>query len=120
MTDRLVAIAFNTMSTRNAGFATVDFNAFTGATINIHSFMMFIGSGPGSTAGGIRTTTLFVIFAGVGSAVTGRKEVDAFKRKIPDEAVREAYILTTVAFMLTMFGAVAVQAMEIGNISQTY
>jgi Trk-type K+ transport system membrane component len=64
-TDRLVAIGFNTMSTRNAGFATIDLNALSTATINTYSIMMFIGSGPGSTAGGIRTTTLFVVIIAI-------------------------------------------------------
>jgi Trk-type K+ transport system membrane component len=53
------------MSTRNAGFATINLNALSDATINTYSFMMFIGSGPGSTAGGIRTTTLFVVLTAV-------------------------------------------------------
>jgi Trk-type K+ transport system membrane component len=50
----------------------------------------------------------------------GKKETDAFNRKIPDTTVRKAFVLTTVAFMLVMFASLAVQALEIGNISQTY
>lgn len=63
MGDRVMAVFFNTMSTRNAGFSTIDLNVLSTGTITTYNIMMFIGSGPGSTAGGIRTTTLFVMLA---------------------------------------------------------
>jgi Trk-type K+ transport system membrane component len=57
-----MAIFFNTMSTRNAGFATLNYQAFNGITLVIHSVLMFIGSAPSSTGGGIRTTTIAIVF----------------------------------------------------------
>lgn len=55
--DKTMAIIFNTLSTRNAGFATIQYQHLTDSTLIMYSIMMFIGSAPSSTAGGIRTTT---------------------------------------------------------------
>ena len=56
-----MALIFNTMSTRNAGFATVQMADLSSATLLIYAILMFIGSAPSSTAGGIRTTTMGII-----------------------------------------------------------
>jgi len=93
MNDRLFAIAFNTMSTRNAGFATMNLNALSDATINTFSIMMYIGSGPGSTAGGIRTTTLFVMVVAISQFIGGRKDATAFKRNIPSSTVKKSFVM---------------------------
>jgi Trk-type K+ transport system membrane component len=63
--DKTMAIFFNTMSTRNAGFSTIDITFLSPGTLATFDAMMFIGSGPGSTAGGIRTTTFLVALAGI-------------------------------------------------------
>jgi Trk-type K+ transport system membrane component len=118
MTDRLVAIGFNTMSTRNAGFATIDLNALSDSTINTYSILMFIGSGPGSTAGGIRTTTLFLLVVSVFYYIRGRKDVVAFKRRIPKETITKSFVLFFTSIVLVMFSAITIQALESGKLSQ--
>jgi len=60
-----MALIFNTMSTRNAGFATVDMDMLSNPTLLFYSILMFIGSAPSSTAGGIRTTTLAIAIMGI-------------------------------------------------------
>jgi Trk-type K+ transport system membrane component len=57
----LMDIFFNTTSARNAGFSTINTNDFNAGSKTILSVMMFIGSAPSSTAGGIRTTTFAII-----------------------------------------------------------
>ena len=119
MTDRLVAIAFNTMSTRNAGFSTVDLNAFSEATQVTYDVMMFIGSGPGSTAGGIRTTTLFVIVLVVSQYITGKKEATAFNRQFPKETITKAFVLTISALALVFISSLLITVLETGNVAHT-
>jgi Trk-type K+ transport system membrane component len=119
MNDRLIAIAFNTMSTRNAGFATIDLNALSDATINTYSVMMFIGSGPGSTAGGIRTTTLFVIVITIVQFIRGKKAATAFKRELPVETVKKSFILALTAMALVIASSILIQVIETGNAGQT-
>jgi len=60
-----MALVFNTMSTRNAGFATIDIDALSSPTMLFYSILMFIGSAPSSTAGGIRTTTMALVLMGI-------------------------------------------------------
>lgn len=111
--DALMALLFNTMSTRNAGFYTVDLNKFHVASQIIQSLMMWIGSSPASTAGGIRTTTLAVIILTIFSIARGKNNVSAFKRKIPDDIVRMSFV---VAFLGAALVFLSVMIITIENI----
>ncbi len=62
--DRVMALIFNTMSTRNAGFSTISMYDLSRYSLFVYIILMFIGSAPSSTAGGIRTTTLAIIIMG--------------------------------------------------------
>lgn len=111
--DALMAIFFNTMSTRNAGFYTIDLNKFHVASQIIQSLMMWIGSSPASTAGGIRTTTLAIIILTIFSIARGKINVCAFKRKIPDETVRMSFV---VAFLGGFLVFLSVMIISVENI----
>ena len=63
--SKIMAIFFNTFSTRNAGFATINLSELSQPTIVLYSIMMFIGSAPSSTAGGIRTTTIALVILSI-------------------------------------------------------
>jgi Trk-type K+ transport system membrane component len=90
------------MSTRNAGFATINIHQYTDSTKMVHSILMFIGSAPSSTAGGIRTTTIAIIFLGFISRVRGKSTTSAFNRRIPTEIVTRAFIVFAVSLMLVL------------------
>lgn len=88
-----LALAFNTFSTRNAGFSTINLGSDGGlnpVTTLIQGVMMFIGSGPGSTAGGLRTTTFAVIAIVTWSSIRGKQKPHVFNRAIPEETIRVA------------------------------
>ena len=72
---------FNSVSARTAGFSTFNLSNFSNAGIIVMIVLMFIGASPGSTAGGIKTTTVFVLFKGIVSAATNKGE-KAFKYAI--------------------------------------
>jgi len=101
---------FFSTSARTAGFSTYDVGKFTSAGLFVIIILMFIGASPGSTGGGIKTTTAFTLFKGAYSVSTN-KHCGAFKRKIPNEIVFKAFILTFLAmtlvcvstFLLTLF-----------------
>ncbi|MGL5617638.1 MAG: TrkH family potassium uptake protein [Metamycoplasmataceae bacterium] len=101
--SKVMAIFFNTFSTRNAGFATVDFQTFSQPTIILYSIMMFIGSAPSSTAGGIRTTTIALIFLTIWSKVRGVPSVRIFNRKIPKETVDTAGVVFSISVIMVFF-----------------
>ena len=88
--DRLHNAWFQSVTTRTAGFNSVDLTAMGPATVTIMIVLMFIGGSPGSTAGGIKTTTAALLVAAVRAALRGRPEVTLFKRKVPHFAVYKA------------------------------
>lgn len=99
----LGAFFFST-SARTAGFSTYPLSTFTNPGLFALAILMFLGASPGSTGGGIKTTTAFTLFRS-GFAVATNKHCTAFKRKIPSEVIAKAFMLTlfasTVVFVAT-------------------
>lgn len=89
---------FASVTARTAGFATYPMSGFSNAGIIIMCILMVMGASPGSTGGGIKTTTAFVFVKRLVSIITGREAV-VFKRKIKDEAMQKAFIIVSLAFM---------------------
>ncbi|WP_338969942.1 potassium transporter TrkG [Spiroplasma endosymbiont of Labia minor] len=93
-------ILFNTTSCRNAGFSTVDINNFNGGSKIILSVLMFIGSAPSSTAGGIRTTTFAILILEIWAIMRSQKEIYVFKKRIPQETVKRSLAVFFISFIL--------------------
>nr|WP_322958880.1 potassium transporter TrkG [Mycoplasmopsis canis]WQQ12277.1 potassium transporter TrkG [Mycoplasmopsis canis] len=85
--DKTFAILFSSLSTRSAGFATVNMRDFTRSSVIVMIIMMVIGAAPSSTGGGIRTTTLAVVILSVISVILSRNRVRIFKRAIEPRTV---------------------------------
>lgn len=83
---------FYSTSARTAGFSTYPLKEFTNAGLFILIILMFIGASPGSTGGGIKTTTIFTLLKTCYSRATN-KHCEAFKRKIPNEIISKAFVL---------------------------
>ena len=75
---------FHSVSARTAGFSTYAIGDFTDAGLFVLTLLMFIGASPGSTGGGIKTTTFFVLMQEVRSLFT-KRHISAFRRSIPME-----------------------------------
>lgn len=101
--NALMIIFFNTMSTRNAGFYTIDLIRFHSTSGVVQAFMMWIGSSPASTAGGIRTTTLAIIIMSIISLASGRENVNIFKRKIPTNTIKMSFAVASVGGFMVFF-----------------
>ena len=118
---KTMAIIFNSMSTRNAGFATVNMSDLSSATLLIYSLLMFIGSAPSSTAGGIRTTTIGIIVVALWSRLRGKKQVTMFNRSIKPDTVSRSFIVFASALLMTfviMVVAVTSYTEYGGNVSE--
>ncbi len=100
--QKVMALFFNTMSTRNAGFSTINFHTLNSATLIIHSIMMFIGSAPSSTAGGIRTTTFAIVCLSFWTHIRGKSSTRVFRRRINENTVRMSYVVTTISIFLVL------------------
>ncbi|MEG2463923.1 MAG: potassium transporter TrkG [Malacoplasma sp.] len=100
------AIFFNTMSTRSAGFSTVNMSNFSESTRWIFIILMYIGTSPSSTGGGIRTTTLYVAFKSILYWFRGIETPLIQKRAIPKKTVLNSFIVIIFAFVLIMVLAI--------------
>ena len=84
---------FQSVSARTAGFSSYPIGSFTDAGLFTLIILMFIGASPGSTGGGIKTSTFFVLIQAARSAATNQY-AGAFKRKIPADVISKAFIIT--------------------------
>ncbi|MEF3694547.1 MAG: TrkH family potassium uptake protein, partial [Candidatus Cloacimonadota bacterium] len=105
--ERLLASWFQSVTTRTAGFNTIDTGRLSSASILISLVLMFIGASPGSTGGGIKTTTFAVLILSLTSMLKGKKDLSAFNRKISLNNYREATSLITLSGIL-VFGVIFV------------
>ncbi|NOQ50138.1 MAG: hypothetical protein GQ557_00535 [Mycoplasmataceae bacterium] len=112
MFARIYAIGFNTFSTRNAGFSTTDISAFSTSSQFIFILMMFIGSGPGSTAGGIRTTTFFVLILSTWTQMRGKENINIYKRTIPKKESKSARNTFFFSLIIILFTALIILSAE--------
>lgn len=88
--DKLETSLFTSVSARTAGFNTVDVGAFEHETWSIHYLLMFIGGGSAGTAGGVKVGTFFILLLMVWAEVRGRRDTEAYGRRISESVQREA------------------------------
>ena len=84
---------FHSVSARTAGFSTYSIGQFSNAGLFVLSILMFIGASPGSTGGGIKTSTFFVLVQSMRGAFT-KNMPSAFHRTISKQNVNKAYMIT--------------------------
>ena len=104
--DRVVNSVFQSVTTRTAGFNTSDLTTFTETGTAVMVILMLIGGSPGSTAGGMKTSTFAVLFLSAVTVFSRRNDVQCFKRRISDEAVRNAgavFFMYLVLFLISGF-----------------
>jgi trk system potassium uptake protein TrkH len=108
---------FLCVSTRTAGFTTVDLGTVPIASLIIMIMLMFVGASPGGTGGGIKTTTIFVIFAYIRS-VFQNKEPYGFRREMNKDATKKALLLFVVGivFIILISLIISVTEMAYGNV----
>jgi len=88
---------FQSITSRTAGFNTVDIASLKEATLALMIFLMFFGASPGSCGGGVKTTTLALITAFTFTRVLRKRRVNMFKKSIPSETVTRSVSLLLVS-----------------------
>ena len=94
---------FHSVSARTAGFSTYPLGNFSNAGLLVLTVLMFVGASPGSTGGGIKTSTFLVLIKGIKSAATNQSE-KAFRYAIPTTAFRKAAVITLLAAAVVVGG----------------
>ncbi|MBM7096530.1 TrkH family potassium uptake protein [Bacillus sp. H-16] len=100
---------FNSTTARSGGLATMDISELGLASLLLLSGLMIIGASPSSVGGGIRTTTLAVMFLTIRSFAMGRRDVKAFGREIHPEDRQKAFIVLSV-FVVGLFSSIVLLA----------
>lgn len=110
--ERVYTSLFQTVTPRTAGFNTADLTHLSGVGKTITIFLMLIGGSPGSTAGGMKTTTIAVlVFSSI--SVFGKKDdVECFNRRISDVAIKNASAIFLMYLVLFIGGGLVISSIE--------
>lgn len=103
---------FQSVIARTAGFNTFPLASFSQAGLFVMILLMFIGASPGSTGGGIKTTTLFVILLKSVSSTFNQNRNTAFHRRIPDLIVTKALVVLFFGLFVVMTGSYLIMILE--------
>lgn len=102
---------FHSVSARTAGFSTYPLGEFSKSGLLVLVVLMFIGASPGSTGGGIKTSTFFALLQGIKSAATNKSE-KAFHYSMPKDAFHKASVITLLALGVVLSGTYLMTVME--------
>lgn len=94
---------FFSVSARTAGFSTYPLSSFSVSGLLVLTVLMYIGASPGSTGGGIKTTTFFSILQGIKSSAANKSE-KAFKYALPKDAFKKAAVIATLSLFVILVG----------------
>ena len=103
--QRFFASLFQAVTPRTAGFNTTDYNDFSGTGVVMTVILMLIGGAPGSTAGGMKITTVTILFLTMLAFFKHEKSPAVFKRRITTEAIYGAVAVFMLDILLCVFGA---------------
>lgn len=95
--ESVLASYFASVTPRTAGFNTVDYSLLKTETLYLTIILMFIGASPGSTGGGVKTSTFAIVIASLWTTIRGLKDVVMFKRRIPIEMISKSLLLVMLA-----------------------
>ena len=110
VTGKLLAGFFQGVMPRTAGFNSLDYGELQPETLLVTEILMFIGAGSGSTAGGIKVTTVALLALMVYAEVRGDPTVNAFGRRIPGIAQRQAFSIAAIALAAVVTGTLLLMA----------
>ena len=109
---KILTSLFSSVTARTAGFNTTDTAALTDGSKLLTIILMFIGGSPGSTAGGIKTTTLVVLLLCVHSNIKKTYGINIFGRRLENDAVKRAGTILTINLLLAVTASLAIMAIQ--------
>lgn len=104
----LMASFFQSVTCRTAGFFTIAQDQLRDASSMVCMLLMFIGGSPMGTAGGVKTTTIWVLVLTAATFLRGKKETEVFRRKVSDTYIRTALIVVLVSFSALFISTIGV------------
>ncbi|MBO4481355.1 MAG: hypothetical protein J5719_02230 [Bacteroidales bacterium] len=110
--DKVFASVFQFVTGRTAGFNVIDVSMISVPGLLLLVLVMFIGGSPGSTGGGVKVTTTFVIFKSVLATIRGKKNIEFRRQTIPFELVDKAYSIVVMSLLLIFFSMLGLSILE--------
>ena len=110
--DRILFSLFQSITPRTAGFNTADYSSLSQSGQAMSVFLMLIGGSPGSTAGGMKTTTIAVLVLSSIAVFRRKEDTECFGRRVMDENVRAAGAIFFLYLFLSLGAALALSAIE--------
>ena len=107
---------FQSVTTRTAGFNSMEFSTLKDSTLILCMFLMFIGAAPGSTGGGIKCSTFYIIINATINSIQGQKNIVIHKRTIPQDNIHKAY---SVFIFATTYNLIAIFVLSISESSNS-
>ncbi|MBU3220079.1 TrkH family potassium uptake protein [Clostridium algidicarnis] len=111
---KVLSSIFASISPRTAGLNSIPTDAMSTAGKFLTIILMFIGGSPGSTAGGIKTTTAGILLMTVISVIRGRNDTEVFHKRISKEIVYRAFAVTTLGLALVTVVTMILSITEVG------
>ena len=110
--ERILTSLFQSVTPRTAGFNTVDLAAISDTGVYLMMILMLIGGSPGSTAGGMKTTTIAVLFSSAFSVFRKKDNAELMRRRIDDATVKTASAICILYVTLFLAGGMAISTIE--------
>jgi len=98
--EKVNASIFQAVTTRTAGYNSIDVNGMTEISKMFSVFLMFVGAAPGSTAGGVKVTTLAIVVVAIVSNIKGNSETIVLKRKVPQDVINKSLAIIGLSMIL--------------------
>jgi Trk-type K+ transport system membrane component len=105
---KIVTSFFGSVTPRTAGFNTVDLTGITLPTIMVYLLLMWIGASPGSTGGGIKTTTAAVALLNVGSVIRRKNRTEVFHTQISESSISKAFAIVIISLLVIGFAVLLI------------
>ena len=110
--EKVLASLFASVTARTAGFNTIDLGAMTQSSKLLTDVLMFIGGSPGSTAGGVKTTSIVVMIFYIGANLRGIQGVNILGRRISEEDVKKASVVIGINLGMAVIALIAITASQ--------
>ncbi|MGE7910231.1 TrkH family potassium uptake protein [Lysinibacillus xylanilyticus] len=117
---KVLGSLYQAVTPRTAGSNTLPIGDLTQTTLFLIIFLMFIGAGSGSTAGGIKITTFALLVATMWSQIRGKEDVVLFRRRIVNETILKALTVTMCGMMIVIFVTFVLSILEQGHSFMMY
>jgi trk system potassium uptake protein TrkH len=112
--QKFLGALFSSVTPRTAGFNTVDTASLSNAGKIVTMILMFIGGSPGSTAGGVKTTTIVVLMFYAVAMITNKQDINLFGRRLTDDVVKKANAVVIINMSLAMIAVIIIMALQPG------